>query len=238
MADIARALQRRNKSGVYRVLALSGGITPSRRRRSAMALTLAEREEISRGLAVGSSIRAIAAQLRRAASTVSREVNRHGGRGAYRASDAEGSAGERAHRPKPCRLATHPGLRWGVAQKRALEWSPEQIAGGLKRTYPGHEGWQVSHESIDRSLLVQTRGVLKKELIAHLRSGRNIRQAKGGTTKIGLGSLVAMRCRSESGRPRRKIGRSRVTGKAIYCAEPTTRTSPHWSSGGCKNFCV
>src|SRR5215471_9376308 len=101
VADIARALQRRNKSGVYRVLALSGGITPSLRRRSAMALTLAEREEISRGIAVGSSIRAIAAQLGRAASTVSREVNRNGGRGAYRASDAEGSAWERARRPKP-----------------------------------------------------------------------------------------------------------------------------------------
>jgi IS30 family transposase len=190
VADIARALQRRNKSGVYRVLALSGGITPSPRRRSAMALTLEEREEISRGLAVGTSIRAIAAKLGRAASTVSREVNRNGGRGAYRASDAEGSAGERAHRPKPCRLATHPALRWVVAQKLALEWSPEQIAGWLKRTYPGHEGWQVSHESIYRSLFVQTRGVLKKELIAHLRTGRNIRQAKGGTTKIGLGSLV------------------------------------------------
>jgi len=190
VADIARALQRRNKSGVYRVLALNGGMRPSSRRRSAMALTLEEREEISRGIAVGTSIRAIAAKLGRAASTVSREVNRNGGRRAYRASDADRSAWERAHRPKPCRLATHPALRWVVAQKLALEWSPEQIAGWLKRTYPRNEGLQVSHESIYRSLFVQTRGVLRKELIAHLRTGRNIRRPRGGTTKIGLGSLV------------------------------------------------
>ena len=171
VADIARALQRRNKSGVYRVLALNGGMRPSSRRRSAMALTLEEREEISRGIAVGTSIRAIAAKLGRAASTVSREVNRNGGRRAYRASDADRSAWERAHRPKPCRLATHSALRWVVAQKLALEWSPEQ------------------REHLSQPV-VQTRGVLRKELIAHLRTGRNIRRPRGGTTKIGLGSLV------------------------------------------------
>ena len=190
VADIARALQRRNKSGVYRVLALSGGIRPLARRRSAVALTLAEREEISRGIAVGRSIRAIAGKLGRAPSTISREVSRNGGGAAYRASNADSAAWERALRPKLCRLVMHPALRWVVAQKLALEWSPEQIAGWLKRTYPHNEGLQVSHESIYRSLFVQTRGVLKKELIAHLRTGRNIRQPKGGTTKLGLGSLV------------------------------------------------
>ena len=119
VADIARGLERRNKSGVYRVLALSGGIRPWPRRRSAIALRLEEREEISRGVAMGMSIRVIAAKLGRAPSSVSREVNRNGGRGAYRASDADAWAWERAHRPKLCRLATHPALRWVVAQKLA-----------------------------------------------------------------------------------------------------------------------
>ena len=190
IADIARGLERRNKSGVYRILALTGGIRPAARRRSAVALTPEEREEISRGIAVGTSIRAIAAKLGRAPSTVSREVNRNGGRADYRASDADASAWERAHRPKRCRLATHPALRWVVAQKLALEWSPVQISGWLKRTYPRNKGLQVSHETIYRSLFVQTRGVLKKELIAHLRTGRNIRSPKGGTAKVGLGSIV------------------------------------------------
>ena len=190
VADIARGLARKNKSGVYRVLALTGGIRPPERRRSAMALTLHEREEISRGIAIGMSIRAIGAKLGRAASTVSREVNRNGGRVAYRASDADASAWERAHRPKPCRLATYPALRWVVAKKLALEWSPVQICGWLKRTYPDKQDLHVSHETIYRSLFIQARGALKKELIAHLRTGRNIRSPKGGTAKIGLGSIV------------------------------------------------
>jgi IS30 family transposase len=190
VADIARGLQRRNKSGVYRVLAFRGGIRPAPRKRAAVALTLPEREEISRGLAAGTSVRAIAARLDRAPSTVSREVQRNGGRAAYRASAADACAWERAHRPKACRLATHPALRSIVAQKLALEWSPEQISGWLKRTYPCKEGLQVSHETIYRSLFVQTRGALKKELIAHLRTGRNIRSPKGGTAKVGLGSIV------------------------------------------------
>ena len=190
IADIARALERRNKSGVYRVLALNGGITPAARRRAPGALRLEEREEISRGMAAGQSIRGIAQSLGRAPSTVSREVRRNGGGSAYRASEADTHAWERVLRPKRCRLARHPKLRWGVAQKLALQWSPEQISGWLKRTYPRNRGMQVSHESIYRRLFVQARGVLKKELIAHLRTGRNIRQPKGGTMKIGLGSLV------------------------------------------------
>jgi transposase, IS30 family len=191
IADIARALERRNKSGVYRVLALNGGISPAARRRAPVALRLEEREEISRGIAAGRSIRRIAASLGRAPSTVSRELRRHGGASAYRASQADADAWEMALRPKPCRLAAHPELRWCVAQKLALEWSPEQISGWLKREFPADEGMQLSHETIYRSLFVQTRGVLKKELMAHLRRARQMRQAKGGTTKSrALGQLV------------------------------------------------
>jgi len=190
IADIARALRRRNKSGVQRILALNGGISPKAQRRAAVALRPEEREEISRGIATGRSIRRIAVSLGRAPSTVSREVKRNGGRDVYRASEADACAWERALRPKPCRFATHPELRWRVAQKLALEWSPEQISGWLKRDFPADEGMQVSQETIYRSLFVQTRGVLKKELMAHLRTARQMRQAKGGTAKNGLGQIV------------------------------------------------
>lgn len=190
VADIARALERRNKSGVYRVLALSGGIAPALRRRAALRLGLEEREEISRGVAAGHSIRVIAAGLGRAPSTVSRELGRNGGASAYRASDADRCAWERALRPKPCRLATHRALRWRVAQKLALQWSPEQISGWLRWAFPADEDMHVSHETIYRSLFVQTRGVLKKELMVQLRTRRQLRQAKGGTAKMGLGQLV------------------------------------------------
>ena len=190
VADIARALERRNKSGVYRVLAINGGIAPSPRRRAPGALKLEEREEISRGIAVARSIRQIAQGLGRSPSTVSREIRRNGGCSAYRASRADRYAWDRALRPKPCRLARHAGLRWRVAQKLALQWSPKQISGWLKRQFPADQGMQVSHETIYRSLFIQTRGVLKKELMAHLRTARQMRQAKGGTTKSGLGQIV------------------------------------------------
>src|SRR3989454_11963344 len=127
-SDIARALAR-TKGAVHHVLAFNGGIAPVARRRCPVALVLDEREEISRGIAAGRSIRRIAASLRRSPSTVSREVKRHGGGSAYRASQADADAWEMALRPKPCRLAAHPELRWRVAQKLALEWSPEQISG-------------------------------------------------------------------------------------------------------------
>ena len=191
--DIARALERRNKGGVYRILALNGGIAPVPRRRCPVALVLDEREEISRGIAAGRSIRRIAVRLGRSPSTVSREVRRHGGRNSYRATEADARAWERALRPKPCRLASHPGLRWRVAEKLALEWSPEQISGWLKRDFPADEGMWVSHETIYRSLFVQARGVLKKELIGHLRAARRLRQPKGGTTPSRpLGQIVDM----------------------------------------------
>jgi len=190
VSDIARALERRNKSGVQRILALGGGISPPVRRRAAGALRPQEREEISRGIAAGHSMRRIAASLGRAASTVSREVKRNAGRGVYRASKADACAWERALRPKRCRLVTHARLRWRVAQKLALQWSPEQISGWLKQEFASDQDMQVSHETIYRSLFVQARAVLKKELMAHLRTARQMRQAKSGTLKNGLGSIA------------------------------------------------
>jgi IS30 family transposase len=190
IAAIGRTLGRRNKSGVYRVLALNGGIVPTPRRRAAGALRLEEREEISRGLAAGRSLRQIACGLRRAPSTISREVRRNGGSKGYRASRADQRAWDRALRPKVCRLASQASLRWDVAQKLALQWSPEQIAGWLKLQYPTDPAMQLSHETIYRSLFIQTRGVLKKELMAHLRTKRQLRQAKGGVTRSGLGQIV------------------------------------------------
>jgi IS30 family transposase len=190
VADIARGLERRSKSGVYRVLALNGGIAPLARRRAQRALRLVEREEISRGIAAGWSMRRIAQNLGRSPSTVNREIKRNGGCNGYRASWADRRAWDRALRPKPCRLARHAELRWRVAQKLALQWSPKQIAGWLKQQSPAGPGMQVSHETIYRSLFIQARGVLKKELMAHLRTARQMRQAKSGTTKSGLGQIV------------------------------------------------
>ena len=189
-SDIARALER-TKGAIHHVLAFSGGIAPVGRRRSPVALVLDEREEISRGIAAGRSIRGIAAGLGRAPSTVSREVARHGGRSAYRATDADARTWERARRPKPCHLARYPKLRYRVAEKLALDWSPVQISGWLQREFPADQGLQVSHETIYRSLFVQARGVLKKELMDHLRAGRRMRHPKGGTTPSRLpGQIV------------------------------------------------
>ncbi len=139
---------------------------------------MAEREEISRGLGSGESLRSIARRLARAPSTVSREVARHGGRARYRANHADYEASVSALRPKPCRLALNGRLRKVVASKLALEWSPEQISGWLKIRYPDDESMQISHETIYKSLFIQARGVLKKELIKHLRTGRRFRHAR------------------------------------------------------------
>src|SRR5271166_5033853 len=162
---------------IHFLLSQHGGITPAVRRRSQQTLTLAEREDISRGIATGSSIREIARELQRAASTVSREVIRHGGRPLYRANEADQQAWKSALRPKACLLATHGKLRTIVASKLILDWSPEQISGWLKRRYPSNESMRVSHETIYRSLFIQARGVLKKELMQHLRSKRLIRRS-------------------------------------------------------------
>jgi IS30 family transposase len=155
-----------------------GGIAPAARQRSRLALTLPEREDISRGIASGSSIREIARRLDRAASTVSREVTRHGGRPVYRAHEADDHAWESALRHKKCLLALHPRLRDVVASKLILDWSPEQISGWLKTHYPDDQSMRVSHETIYRSLFIQARGVLKKELMDHLRSKRRMRRSR------------------------------------------------------------
>jgi len=160
------------------MLAQHGGIAPAVRRRSPRTLTLAEREEISRGIASGGSIRGIAKGLNRAVSTVSREVARHGGRPLYRASDADQQAWNSALRPKHCLLALHLKLQEIVAGKLMLDWSPEQVSGWLKNEYPEDERMRVSHETIYRSLFIQARGVLKKELIQQLRFQRRIRRSR------------------------------------------------------------
>ena len=190
MSSIGRAFNRESSS-VFSVLSPSGGIQPPPRKRSKLALTLSEREEISRGLACQLSIRCIAAQLGRSPSTISREINRNGGLHSYRASQAEDAAWERAHRPKACKLATNFILRYNVARKLRSNWSPEQIAGWLKRVYPGDEDNQVSHETIYRSLFIQARGVLKKELQQCLRSQRAIRRSRHASLKNkGLGKIT------------------------------------------------
>src|SRR5271163_3569136 len=158
-----------------------GGISPAARRRSRLALTLAEREDISRGIASGSSIREIASGLDRAASTVSREVTRYGGRSAYRAHDADKQAWKSALRAKRCLLAGNRKLRGMVASKLVLDWSPEQISGWLKTQYPDDKSMRVSHETIYRSLFIQARGVLKKELMEHLRTKRCMRRSRHAT---------------------------------------------------------
>jgi IS30 family transposase len=164
-----------------------GGIQPVRRRRAAGRLSLVEREEISRGLAAGMSVRSIAVSLGRAASTVSREVVRNGGRERYRAARADRQAWARAARSKRCKLATSPVLRGIVATKLQRRWSPQQIAGWLKATYPDVPELQVSHESIYRTLYVQSRGALRKELTRYLRTGRVIRRPQGVRLPDGRG---------------------------------------------------
>jgi len=173
----------RPSSSIFNMLAPTGGIRPPPRRRSRLALTLAEREEISRGIARDLSLRAIAEQLGRAPSTISREVNRNGGLQHYRASRADQAAWVRAHRPKPCKLVCEPALSRLVASKLRAHWSPEQIAGWLKRAYPENENRQVSHETIYKSLFIQARGALKKELQQHLRSQRAIRRSRHASQK-------------------------------------------------------
>ena len=173
----------RNHPSIERILAESGGIRPAQRRRSRLALTLAEREEISRAVVAGQSIRSIAASLERAPSTISREIKRNGDRETYRASQADQAAWDRAHRPKTCKLVANSALAHIVAGKLQMRWSPEQIAGWLKHTYPDDENDQVSHETIYRSLYIQARGALKKELVQYLRRTRVMRRSRHHTQK-------------------------------------------------------
>jgi IS30 family transposase len=181
----------RSHSSIQGVLARTGGIRPPPRHRSRRSLSLAEREEISRGVFAGQSLRSIAASLGRAPSTVSREVHRNGGRRRYRASKADQSAWDRAHRPKTCKLVENPALGRVVAKKLKQFWSPEQIAGWLKHTYPDNENRQVSHETIYKSLFIQARGALKKELLQHLRKTRAMRRSRHKSLKgDGLGQIT------------------------------------------------
>ncbi len=173
----------RNHSSVQRILAESGGIRPAQRRRSRLALTLAEREEISRAVVAGLSARSIATSLGRAPSTISRELKRNGGQECYRANQAEQAAWDRTLRPKTCKLVENRTLAHLVADKLQWQWSPEQIAGWLKQTHPSDESYQVSHETIYRSLYIQARGALKKELLDHLRRTRAMRRSRHHTLK-------------------------------------------------------
>ena len=176
----------KSSGSIFSHLMPFGGIRPRPRRRSRLALTLVEREQISRGLVSGGSLRLIATRLSRAASTVSREVARNGGLSQYRAAASEKQAWVRALRPKLCKLATHAPLRKAVARLLRRNWSPQQISGWLKRRHPDEEAFWVSHETIYRSLFVQARGVLKKELVEHLRSHRPIRRSRHATAKADL----------------------------------------------------
>jgi len=172
----------RAHTSVQGILSRTGGFRPPQRSRSKIALTLAEREEISRAVAEGQSVRSIAARLDRAPSTVSREIKRNGGRANYRAAEADDAAWNRALRPKACKLREDRALARTVADKLLLLWSPEQIAGWLKHTYP-RESHRVSHETIYRSLFIQARGALKKELLQHLRRTRGMRRSRHYTQK-------------------------------------------------------
>jgi IS30 family transposase len=182
LAKIARLFDR-GHSSIQGIFSESGGIRPAQRVRSRLALSLSEREEISRGVVAGCSMRSIAASLGRAPSTISRELKRNGGCQGYRASNADQAVGGRARRPKRCKLAQNRALARIVAQKLKMLWSPEQIAGWLKCTYPDDENYQVSHETIYRTLFIQARGALKKELLQHLRRTRAMRRSRHHTLK-------------------------------------------------------
>ena len=189
MSSIGRLFDRESSS-IYPLLARTGGIRPPARVRSRRALTLCDREEISRGLRAKISLRSIAHALNRSASTISREVRRNGGAKQYRAAPSDAAAWDRALRPKPCKLEGNVYLCRAISAKLKRNWSPQQIAGWLMRKHPDDEGKRISHETIYRSLFIQTRGVLKKELLAHLRATRSIRRSRHATLKrSGLGKF-------------------------------------------------
>jgi len=181
LSDIGRGLGK-HAASVFGVVAAKGGFAPAPRSRKSGSLSLMEREEISRALVAGCSFRQLGRRLGRTTSTISREVARNGGRRAYRATRADERALDRALRPKPCQLAFNPALCKLVAAKLSVQWSPQQIAGWLKTQYPGDPCMTVSHETIYKSLFIQARGVLKKELLAHLRSRRIMRRGRTATT--------------------------------------------------------
>ena len=181
----------RPHTSIHRILAETGGFRPPQRSRASTALTLAEREEISRAMVGGESIRSTAARLGRAPSTISREIKRNGGSDGYRASLADEATWDRARRPKRCKLSENRTLARIVADKLRMLWSPEQIAGWLRHTYPCDESHHVSHETIYRSLFIQAGGALKKELLEHLRRTRGMRRSRHYTQKTAIhGKIV------------------------------------------------
>ncbi len=182
LSEIGLALGK-HAASIFGVVARYGGIAPANRQRSRLSLTLAEREAISRGIVAATPIRKIAKAIGRCPSTVSREISRNGGLAKYRAAEADSQAWDQARRPKPCLLAGYAPLQRAVASKLQLEWSPEQIVGWLRAQYPHDERMRVSHETIYRSLFIQARGVLKKELISHLRTRRVTRRSKLASTE-------------------------------------------------------
>jgi IS30 family transposase len=194
---IARVLGK-SHSCIFAHMYPTGGIRPPPRKRSRLALSLSEREEISRGVIAGRSVRAMAEAMDRAPSTISREIARNGGRGRYRAAAADKRAWKRSLRPKLCKLAINSLLRQSVAAKLERNWSPEQIAGWLKHLHPENEALRVSHETIYRSLYVQARGVLKKQLVQHLRRQRSIRHSRHATLKGRLANSISIRERPAS----------------------------------------
>ena len=190
VTQIARELGRW-KRHVRGVLEQRGGICPAERKRADRALTLAHREEISRGICAGCTAAHIAAAIGKSPSSVTREIKRNGGREAYRAVEAEGAAWKRACRPKACLLQRNWRVCRRVAQGLRQQWSPEQIARRLVEDFPSDHSMRVSHETIYRTLFVQTRGALKKELLQHLRSGRKLRHSRKASTKgQGRGQIV------------------------------------------------
>src|SRR5215218_1154215 len=225
---IARAFGK-TSSSIYAHISPTGGIQTPPRHRSRLALTLVEREEISRGLVHGQSLRQIACGLGRAPSTISREVTRNGGLGSYRAEASDRQAWCRALRPEPRKLVTHPHLRRIVDAQLRHNWSPQQIAGWLKSTHLEDEALRVSHETIYRTLFVQARGALKKELIEHLRLHHPIRRSRHATAKADTrGRIPDTVSISERPASVERIERSPATGKATCCAARRTATSSRW----------
>lgn len=199
LSEIGRALGK-HAGSISGMLAIRGGIAPSARSRSVRVLSSSEREEISRGLSAGLAYIRIAEVIGRSTSTVSREVHRNGGRNAYRANRADQRAWRESKRPKPCLLALNENLRLTVASKLRLDWSPEQVAGWLKLQFPADRSMHVSHETIYKTLFIQARGALKKELIKHLRSGRGMRRSKHRSSeeegaRTSISDLVSIRAR-------------------------------------------
>jgi len=182
LSDIGRSLGK-HAASVFSVLLCKGGIAPPARIRSRLSLSLQDREEISRGLVAGLSLRKIAKHLGRSPSTISREISRNHGRRKYRATNADEHAWRQASRPKPCLLAANRSLQMVVAEKLDDHWSPQQVSGWLKVEYLNDRAMRVSHETIYKSLFIQARGVLKKELISRLRSKRMMRRGKTSTTQ-------------------------------------------------------